>query len=79
MSSVDLSTGALWQTLSKDVYTQGRMEKGDPPDIVSEIQGSLTESHPLLDTKSKDDLVKKKKGMHFLLYSYHVLFILPLS
>lgn len=70
MSSIDLSTGVLWQTLSKDVYTQGRVEKCDPPDIISEIQGSMTESHPLLHSNVKDDLGKKKKGAGWLTTSF---------
>ncbi|GIY70878.1 hypothetical protein CEXT_395991 [Caerostris extrusa] len=60
MSSVDLSAGVLWHTLSKDVYTQSRGEKGCPPDVISEIRESLMESQPLLDLRSDEKKIKTK-------------------
>ncbi|GFT87343.1 putative sodium-coupled neutral amino acid transporter 7, partial [Nephila pilipes] len=70
MSNADLSTGVLWQTLSKDVYTQGRVGKGEPSDVISEIRESLTESHPLLQLNAKDNLTKKAKGAGWLTTSF---------
>ncbi|GBN51716.1 hypothetical protein AVEN_179069-1 [Araneus ventricosus] len=59
MSSTDLNTSLLWQTLSKDVYTQGRVERGFPPDVISEVHESMMESQPLL--MSCSEKVKKVK------------------
>lgn len=60
MSSTDLSTTILWQSLSKDVYSYGKYEdsKSNPATIM-EVSEEL-ESQPLLEKDIKQK--KKSKG-----------------
>lgn len=60
MSSTDLSTTILWQTLSKDVYSYGKYEdsKSNPTPIM-EVSEEL-ESQPLLEKGVRQK--KKVKG-----------------
>lgn len=63
-SSLDLSTTILWQSLSKDVYTYGKLEgsKSGPAPILEISEDP--ESEPLL--QKEGNTKKKKKGMTFI-------------
>lgn len=58
MSSLDLSTAILWQSLSKDVYSYGKPDVSKAgPSTIMEVNEDL-ESQPLL---GKDEKAKRKK------------------
>lgn len=60
MSSTDLSTTILWQSLSKDVYSYGKYEDSKSnPTTIMEVSEEL-ESQPLLEKDIKEK--KKNKG-----------------
>lgn len=65
MSSLDLSTNVLWHTLSKDVYTYGKLEGSrSGAEAIMEVSEDL-ESQPLLAGEKVDSNKKKVKGMIF--------------
>ncbi|KFM80688.1 putative sodium-coupled neutral amino acid transporter 7, partial [Stegodyphus mimosarum] len=70
MSSLDLSTNILWQSLSKDVYTQNRLEVSKSnQETIMEISES-SESQALLGNGTKTKEKRKRKGTSWLMTAF---------